>query len=494
MRVYLHSIIVLLFPSLLIEVQAIAWETSNTCTAPEAHQAAAADRDCLYAINNTHVAKYDRRTGKRIALSNGDAKHLNSGFLWKNRLLCAHSNFPQTPEQSQIKVLDLNTMQLSTWKDFGNYGGSLTWVIHDQNHWWCNFAKYGSENAKTFLVKFDQDWKEKGRWLYPKSVIKRLGSYSLSGGLWRNGELIVTGHDDPILFRLQVPKTGKTLRFLGTESVPFTGQGIGVDPLTGGLIGIHRQKKQLVLATPKSKRLQIRILSYNIHHGEGIDKKLDLKRIAEVIQSLKPDLVALQEVDKKTKRTQRVDQLKVLSAHTSLKGVFGGNIKFEGGDYGNAVLSRWPIVEHKNHKLPNIDKGEQRGILEVVIALPESKEKLVFWATHLDHRRNPQERIESAKAINKLIEKQSEALAILAGDLNATPNSEPLKEFAKKWMRTNKTILPTIPVKKPSRQIDYVLIRPESRWKVIETKVLSEAVASDHRAILAVLELLPLEK
>ena len=56
-------------------------------------------------------------------------------------------------------------------------------------------------------------------------------------------------------------------------------------------------------------------------------------------------------------------------------------------------------------------------------------------------------------------------------------------------MRTNPEIIPTVPVAKPVRQIDYILVRPKNRWKVIETRVLDEAVASDHRAIFAVIEL-----
>jgi len=108
---------------------------------------------------------------------------------------------------------------------------------------------------------------------------------------------------------------------------------------------------------------RLRVLSYNIHHGEGVDHKLDLQRIAGVIKSVNPDLVALQEVDKGTQRANRVDQPVELARLTGMKVVFGGNIRYEGGDYGNAVLSRLPIKRHKNHLLPLFDDGElpQRG-------------------------------------------------------------------------------------------------------------------------------------
>lgn len=227
----------------------IAWKQTGTLSAPEAHQAAAADERFVYAITNTLVAKYDRQSGERLATSTGEAKHLNSGFLWERRLYCAHSNYPQMPERSEIKVLDLESMRLTTFKDFGNFGGSLTWAVQHEEHWWCNFARYGDDNAQTFLVKFNNDWREQGRWTYPDEVIRELGRMSLSGGLWRNGTLLVTGHDDPVLFQLRLPKTGNVLEFVGKQPAPFTGQGIAIDPKTGGLVGIQRSKKRVVFAS-----------------------------------------------------------------------------------------------------------------------------------------------------------------------------------------------------------------------------------------------------
>jgi hypothetical protein len=229
------------------------WTASGTLAAPEAHQAAAADERFVYAITNTAVARYDRDTGQRIAVSTGPARHLNSGFLHDGGLYCAHSNFPQTPEQSQILRLDFETMQLGLFYDFGNYGGSLTWAVVHNGNWWCNFARYGENNAQTFLVEFDADWKERRRWTYPADLIRRLGRNSLSGGLWRDSELLVTGHDDPILFRLRVPAEGTVLELVGETRIPFTGQGFAFDPKTGGLIGINRAKKQIVFALEVQK-------------------------------------------------------------------------------------------------------------------------------------------------------------------------------------------------------------------------------------------------
>ncbi len=224
------------------------WKETRTLAAPEAHQAAAVDERFVYAITNTRVARYDRESGRRVAESTGSAQHLNSGFLANGQLYCAHSNFPMTPERSEIKALDLETMQLTTFHEFGNFGGSLTWCVIRDGHWWCNFARYGDDNAQTFLVEFDADWKELRRWTYPPELIRKLGRNSLSGGIWSGPELLVTGHDDPVVFRVQVPEAGAVLEFAGAEAVPFTGQGIAHDPTNGGLIGINRAKKQIVFA------------------------------------------------------------------------------------------------------------------------------------------------------------------------------------------------------------------------------------------------------
>lgn len=231
------------------EKSTTVWKQTGTLAAPEAHQAAAADERFVYVITNTLVAKYDRQSGERLAVSTGEAKHLNSGFLWEERLFCAHSNYPQTPERSEIKVLDLESMRLTTFKDFANFGGSLTWAVRHDEHWWCNFARYGDDNAQTFLVKFDDDWHERGRWTYPPEVIRALGRMSLSGGLWRDGVLLVTGHDDPVLFRLRLPKSGNVLEMADKQPAPFTGQGIALDPKSGGLVGIHRSKRLVVFAS-----------------------------------------------------------------------------------------------------------------------------------------------------------------------------------------------------------------------------------------------------
>ena len=216
--------------------------------APQANQAAAADKKFFYAIGNRGITKHDRNTGKELSKSSGKAKHLNSGYFHQGKLLCAHSNFPTLPEQSEVLSLDPKTMRLTVYRDLENPGGSLTWVVQKKGNWWCNFARYGKKNAETFVIKYDNHWNEIARFTYPQDLINQLGKYSISGGVWVGEELWVTGHDDPFLFRLSLPNKGSELFYIGKIKVPFTGQGIAADPETKGLVGINRAKKEVIFS------------------------------------------------------------------------------------------------------------------------------------------------------------------------------------------------------------------------------------------------------
>jgi endonuclease/exonuclease/phosphatase family metal-dependent hydrolase len=244
---------------------------------------------------------------------------------------------------------------------------------------------------------------------------------------------------------------------------------------------------------------ELRVLTYNIHHGEGTDGEFDLPRIANVIKIESPDLVALQEVDQATARASGVDQPAELARLTGMQVVFGRNIDYEGGGYGTAVLSRLPIKAHSSVKLrsfyePTSKNAEQRGVQVVEIGEP-GESGLVFLCTHLDYRPDDRERMASAEAINQLAAKYGNRSMILAGDLNAEPDSRVMREFTKRWKITgapehedDSAPLPlTFPSGEPVKWIDCVLVRPADRWEVVEVRVLNERVASDHRPLLAVL-------
>ncbi len=229
----------------------------------------------------------------------------------------------------------------------------------------------------------------------------------------------------------------------------------------------------------------------------GITKNLDHKvgstidhfgLIAKTIVAVKPDIVALQEVDRRATRSNNVDQAKVLAELVGMKFVFGPNIKLGKGGYGNAVLSRYPIKLRMNHKLPNVDNGEQRGVLDVDVVTPHDTVRVL--ATHFDHRRDDRERRASAEFVNKLLSADPKTPTLLVGDLNAVPTSRPVTTILKVWQRSHGDF-PTVPVSKPKRQIDYVLVAPKERLAIVKSLVLDEATASDHRAILAIVNVTP---
>jgi len=236
--------------------------------------------------------------------------------------------------------------------------------------------------------------------------------------------------------------------------------------------------------------LTVRVLSYNIHHGEGVDGVFDLERLARVIMAVDPDLVALQEVDRATTRSSGVDQAAELGRLTGLYAVFGKAMDYAGGGYGEAILSRWPFLRVDDHLLPASEDHEPRAALKVTVEIGGSGREIVFIGTHLDHTRDPADRKAQVLRINELFLPETRLPMILAGDLNALPESEPMSILLREWADAAVgNPEPTIPSDDPARRIDYVLYRPAGVWRVVEVRVLDEEIASDHRPLLAVLEL-----
>ena len=234
----------------------------------------------------------------------------------------------------------------------------------------------------------------------------------------------------------------------------------------------------------------MRVLTYNIHHGQGVDGVIDLERIAAVIREADADLVALQEVDKGVKRTDGVDQPAVLAELTGMRVIFEKNIAFQGGEYGNAVLTRLPVLKYENHYLPQSRPGEQRGMLEVHVT--HAGRPLVFFATHFDYHPDDRERLASADMLRGLVEALDEDHVVVAGDLNTTPGSavmDKMTAFLSDAHTPADAPGYTFPADKPDRRIDYVLSHPGSGLRVVSSEVIDEAVASDHRPLLAVFKI-----
>jgi len=231
----------------------------------------------------------------------------------------------------------------------------------------------------------------------------------------------------------------------------------------------------------------IRLLSYNIRHGEGMDGLTDLERIAGVIRSAEPDVVALQEVDCRQDRTGGVDQAAELGRLTGMAAVLGPAVVTRTALYGNAILSSLRVRDAITYPLAGA--LEPRSVLsaEVEIA-PGSTSTFRFLSTHLSLRE--ESRLRSVSLIESLLDPDEPA--VLAGDLNARPESPVLEAFRRTWTNaTEGQTLITLPLEKP-RQIDYVLFRPARCWAVRHTEVIDERIASDHCPVLADLERLEL--
>jgi endonuclease/exonuclease/phosphatase family metal-dependent hydrolase len=259
----------------------------------------------------------------------------------------------------------------------------------------------------------------------------------------------------------------------------------------------------------------IRVLTYNIRHGEGRDRVLDLTRTAEAMKKAQPDIVALQEVDRLTNRSGGVDQLAELARLMGMHAEFGRAMAYDDGEYGVGVLSRWPIQSVETNLLPSSEYYEQRTSLSVRVRAGEHGPDFLFTSAHLSTSREVGDALGQAKRLNELLVAGHGVPSILAGDFNAGSDSEVMRVFAAEWTiaappapqpapptattaarpsaPTSTTGGPTGPAG-PGRgrgggpRNDYVLLRPAGHWRVVETTLIDDAGASDHRPVLSIVE------
>lgn len=233
---------------------------------------------------------------------------------------------------------------------------------------------------------------------------------------------------------------------------------------------------------PTRTPVQLTILSYNIHHSEGVDGQLDPGRIARLINDQKADLVALQEVDRGVERTQRRDLAGELAALTGMHMVFGKNLDYQGGDYGNAILSRFPIVAATNSHYRMLHADEQRGLLAATLRHPSGRE-LVFMVTHLDFRPDPAERLGNVLEIKAALARHNGRPVVVAGDFNDHPDRavhQAMKEsFVDAWEAGGSGDGFTYSSTQPDRRIDYIYLDRAHAWTVTRA-IVPDSEASDH--------------
>lgn len=227
--------------------------------APEARQGVAVDARHVYAVANSTIAKYDKKTGAKLAEWKGDPArypHINSCAVIGKELVCASSNFPSVPHWSAVEFFDPATMTHLRTVALGQGGGSITWIDRKDGAWWAAFANYDGKGGEaprdhrnTVLVRFDDEWRQTQSWSFPQSVLDRIKPMSSSGGGWGpDGKLYITGHDHPELYVLALPtQGGAVLDHLDTIGVATEGQAIDWDESDSGVLyGISRKVREMV--------------------------------------------------------------------------------------------------------------------------------------------------------------------------------------------------------------------------------------------------------
>jgi len=217
-----------------------------------------------------------------------------------------------------------------------------------------------------------------------------------------------------------------------------------------------------------------RLLSYNIRHGQGMDNKMDIERIGKLIINVNPEVVGLQEVDSVIGRSGNIDIMKLLSDQTGMYATFGYSILHGGGKYGNGILTREKPVSVRKITLPGADEARSALLVEL--------DRYIVVNTHLSLKN--EERTESARIITDAVSDYNKAV-ILMGDLNTTPDSEPVEVLKRNWQILSNPETKTFPSGEPTVTLDYIMGykgKGETYAKYNAT-VIDEKIASDHRPL-----------
>jgi len=238
-------------------------------------------------------------------------------------------------------------------------------------------------------------------------------------------------------------------------------------------------------ATPADDELTI--ATYNIRHGRGTDGVVDLARTAGAIRSLGADVVALQEVDRGVARSARADEPRVLGEELGMEHAFGAFFPYEGGEYGLALLSRFPIRRAEPLRLP--DGNEPRVALLAELELPSGRRVQVV-NVHFDWVASDTFRYAQVEALAAVLDTAS-LPTILLGDFNDEPGTRTLERWRARFATAEKpdgdrfTFSSTEPVK----EIDHILLGPSAAWRPAMARVVTDRVTSDHRAVVATVRL-----
>lgn len=239
--------------------------------------------------------------------------------------------------------------------------------------------------------------------------------------------------------------------------------------------------------------MPLTVATYNIHHGADRDGTLRLAEIADAIEDA--DVIGLQEVDVCWgSRSDDVDQAAWLGDRLGMQVTFcptmtrpgRGNGRTRG--YGLAIASRLPIIDRTSTALPAPDGAEPRRLL--VARLDAGGTPLLFACTHLDAHAAGTRLAQARRIEEALADDGSTRPTVLAGDLNATRRSAPVRVLTSAlldcWPAAGDGRGPTHEAPRPTRRIDYLLasrdVHPALAW-------VGDSAASDHRPVFATVTL-----
>lgn len=235
------------------------------------------------------------------------------------------------------------------------------------------------------------------------------------------------------------------------------------------------------------KPVNLKVMSFNMHHAVGEDDVLDIERIAKIIEESNTDIVGLQEVDNHwSSRSDFQDQAKLLAERLGMFYTYAANLDNEplnDGDerrqYGTAILSKYPILSSENHSLTKIGNTEQRGLLEATINVKGNH--LHVYNTHL--ALTPAEREIQINEVVK-IANQSAGPKVIVGDLNATPESNEMKSLYDHYLDVfaDQPTAFTYSAENPTKRIDYIFT--SNNIETVSAEVI-QSLASDHLPITA---------
>ncbi len=229
-------------------------------------------------------------------------------------------------------------------------------------------------------------------------------------------------------------------------------------------------------STQPSAKNTLRIMSYNIRNAMGMDRVTDFDRLAGEILDVAPDVVALQEIDSATRRSQSIDVLHEIADRVLMHRVYAPAIEYDGGKYGIGVLSKEKPLQHRSLPLPG--REEERALLLVEF------EQYLFACTHLSL--TDEDRMASLQIIAREAAASGKPF-ILAGDLNARPDSPFMTALAEQFDVLTDTEKPTFPADTPTECIDYIAVykTPCQPYTLLSRFVPEAPMASDHRPVVA---------